>query len=97
MSRQKKTGAGVVIAQLVGERPDQRDVSHHLGSARQMLADVQARHAGADRFELAPHFARRIGLRIERVEMAGSTIEPNENARVGFGGACFSRRRGARL
>ena len=77
---QQVVAAGVVVAQFVRQRADQGDVPHHLGRPGQVLADADARDGGVDRLEVAPHFDRRIGLGVERVEVARPAVEPDEDA-----------------
>ena len=47
-----------------------------------MLADLQAWHGSGNRLELSADFRRRIRLQIEGVDMAGTAIVENQNARL---------------
>ena len=62
---------------------DQGHLLHLFRDRRQVLADVDSRNGRRDRFECAPHLGRRIRLEIEGVEMTGTAIEPDEDARLG--------------
>src|SRR5258706_505034 len=80
MAGQHKPRAGVVVSEFMSQRANQRDVAHNFRGARQMLADLHARDARRNGLEGTADFAGRIGLGIESVEMAGSAVEPDQNA-----------------
>ena len=72
----------VVIGHRVVHAPDHRQTVHHLGRVRQVLADSQARHAGCDRAELATDLRRGVWLHVERIDMAGTTVMEDQDART---------------
>ena len=47
------------------------------GKLREMLADLQARRARLDRFELTTHIIRRIGLHVEAVVLGQAARKEN--------------------
>jgi hypothetical protein len=87
MAGKQIAGTGVVISKFVRQRSNQRHLAHHLRRQRQVLANAHASHACGDVLERTAHFARRIGLWIERVEVARTAIEPEQDA-----GLCARRR-----
>ena len=54
-----------------------------LGGLRQQLADFNSGYVGRDGAKRATHFGRRVGLQIERFQMAWTAIEPEQD--TGFG------------
>ena len=74
----------VVRIEPVRERADQAGLVHQPGSVRQVLADVHARHRGADGPELTADFIRCVRLHVEHVDVAWSTkqIEHNHGPRL---------------
>ena len=54
-----------------------------LAKLREVLADADARHRRVDRLELAADVRRRVGLRVERVDVAGPAGHPQQDARLG--------------
>jgi len=55
---------------------------HHARGLRQVLADPQTRHAGRDRTELAAHLCRSARLQVDRVDVAGTSIIKEQDARA---------------
>jgi hypothetical protein len=99
-------GEGVLVDDLVVDRPDGGDPIHQSGHLRQVLAHPHAAHGGVDRAVERPGLLRRAlvradGLRVERVDLPHPAAEPDEDAvlglalrqRGGFGG---ERREGDR-
>jgi len=60
---------GIVAVFGANHRADQRQLVHHFGESRQMLADLDSRDGGGNRSELAADFRRRVHLEIENVLM----------------------------
>ena len=75
-------------------RAQQADLVHLAGQPRQVLANLDARHAGGDRLELAANFGRRLGLHIPEVDMAGPAEQKDEDARIEPARRAGCRRRG---
>ena len=61
------------------DRADQGDVLHRLRQIGQMLADLQAWHAGRDRAKLAADFRRSVRFQIEQVDMARAATHKDLN------------------
>ena len=75
--------AGLLVGGDVGgERPHQGDLVHHLRRVRQVLAELDAGDVRPDGAELAADLARRIRLRVERVQMAGPARQPEQDDRI---------------
>ena len=92
MTGQHEARAGVVISQFVRERANERDVAHDLRGQRQVLADLQTRHARGYGTKLTANFTGSVRLGIEGIEVAWSAIQPKENARGrSLGGRVASR------
>ena len=65
-------------------RPNERELVGHGRLHRKMFADVDPRHVGPDRPELAAILGRRVGLQIVRLELTRTSAQPDENAgRIG--------------
>jgi len=78
-----------VVGRAVGEGADLRELVHHAGHARQVLAHVDAGEVGRDFLEVATHLDRRVGLHVERVNRAQAALEEDVDAG-------FERRQGLR-
>ncbi len=63
---------------VVGGAQD-RQLVHHLGLVRQVLADLNAGDVGADRLELAANLRRGTGLQVVGVQMAGPAGLPDQD------------------
>ena len=81
--RQRVVGTGVVVADRVVDRADQRQVVRLLREHRQVLAEQEPRHRRRDRPELAPDAERGVGLHIPEVLMRGAPLEDEQDHRLG--------------
>ena len=70
----------IVEIRLVVHAPHDRDLVHHPGQPRQVLADLHAGYRGGDRGKLAANIGRGRRLHVERVEMARAAVPKEENA-----------------
>ena len=82
----------------VRHRPQDRGAIHHLGKRGQQLADAAARQARGNRAQLAANLQRSIGLGIDKLDLAGRTVQVDQDDRLGaaerFGSRrCLRRRR----
>src|SRR5581483_9201915 len=68
-----------MIVLAMSQRADQGISVGASGEARQMLANVEARHLGSDGLELAPDLRGRIRLHVKRIEVARSTRQENQD------------------
>ena len=84
---------GRVDVVRVRQRAHQRRVVHEARGQRQVLADVQARHAGGDGLELAADIRRGIRLQVEGFELAGRAVQIKQDARFGLAEAAGPARR----
>ena len=79
-----KAGEHVMIRRTMArvavcERPHQRKLVHHFRRLGNVLADMGARHVGADGIERAADFTRRLGLHIKSINRTKAALEENEN------------------
>ena len=72
---------GAVPGVAVRERADERELVHHPRDARQLIADVDARHIGRARLKGAADRVGRVGLHVERVNRAQPAAEEDEDQR----------------
>ena len=77
----------VVRAAGADDRADRHQLVHLRGDPRQMLADLDARHVGLDRLELAADLGRRVHLQIEHVLVRRPAGQEDHDDRL-----CASRR-----
>ena len=70
----------VIAALTVNDRLDETNLVHHLGHARQMLANLRAGDIAGDRRELAAILDRSVRLHIQRVDVAHSARREQQNA-----------------
>ncbi len=64
-------------------RTDDRTTVHLTGELRKMLAKVNTRHGGWNRFELSADFHRGFRLRIPHIQVAGAAIQEDNDTSVG--------------
>jgi hypothetical protein len=80
ISGEQVMGPQVVLAQRRCDRAHDRRVLHPRGQAGQKLAHLNAWHGGVDRLKRAADFLRRIGLEVERFQVARPAVEPDQDA-----------------
>ena len=61
-----------MVLHLVMDAAHQAHLVHHPGHARQMLAHLHARHVARDRLEQPANAVGRVGLHVERFQLAGA-------------------------
>ena len=71
----------VVVGHRVVHAADDRQPVGHAGRRGQVLADVEARHAGRDRPELPANLARGVGLHVPGVDVARAAVIEDQDAR----------------
>ena len=76
-------GQRVGVVDVVVHRADQRRMVHLPGQFRQMLAQVDAGGAAANRLKFAADLDRCVWFHVPHVEMARPAIEKNHDAGVG--------------
>ena len=90
---QHAMAAGEVVAGVVMQRADDRELVGDPGLLRIQLGDVESRNPAADRLPQAAVLGRRVRLHVVHVHVAGTAVEPDEddggvlrcaNARGGF-------------
>ena len=79
-SAQGLDGGGIVVPHGVVQATHDGQLVHHLGAARQVLANAYSRHSGRDGVKLATHFTWGIGLHIPGVKLTGTAIVIDQNA-----------------
>ncbi len=72
--------AALVVPLLAHHRPDQGDRAHLVGQLLEALGELNARYGGRDR--LGPAGDPRVGVRVERLELAGPAAQPQEDDRL---------------
>src|SRR5947209_11343157 len=83
---EQPAGLHQLMSRFVNRRLVMMDGAHHgeairpLRQSREVLADLDAGCAGVNGAERPAHFGRRCRLEIERVEMAGTADEKEEDA-----------------
>ena len=70
----------IVEIRLVVHAPHERDLVHHPGQPREVLADLHAGHRGGDRGKLAADVGRRRRLHVEGIEMTRTAVPEEEDA-----------------
>ena len=80
--------AGVVAVVVVAVAAEDGVLVGELGNLRQVLADLDAGHAGGDRLVWPADFLGGVGLQVEHVDVRRPAFEEQENARL-----CLGRRR----
>src|SRR5690606_10121689 len=70
----------IVLAEARSQRTNDGDAIRERGGLREELRKVRSRDACGSRAEGAAHLARRIDLGVERVDVARTAVEPNEDA-----------------
>ena len=70
-----------VVRVVVAERPHQRELVHLRRDLRQQVADLQAGDLRLRRVELAAELRGRVGLQVERVEVALPAVQEHEDER----------------
>ncbi len=86
-------GGGMRVVHAVMYRPQDGRVVDQPGHARQMLAELDARHGRGDRLKFTPQLDRRVGLHVPHVEVAGTAVEKNQDRRIRTGPAAALGRR----
>ena len=77
--------AGVIVRlERMMHIAHQRDLMHDSRSVWQIFTDMQTRYGGRDRLELTTHFRRCVRFHVKGVNVAGSAIIENEDARPNF-------------
>ena len=89
LGRQHAMAAGEVVAGVVVQRADDRELVGDLGLLGEQLGDVEAGHAGADRLPDAAILGRGVRLQVVHVHVAGAAVEPDQDD----GGVLFRRPR----
>ena len=84
---QHVVGGRAVDHHVVSHRADQREVVHLSGEPGQTLADVDVGYGGPDRLELASNLSRCLGLHVPLVVLSGSSVEEEQQARLGRTGS----------
>ena len=79
---QDVVGGDEVVVIAVRQRADHGVLVGPRREQRQMLADVQSRHRGGDRLELAADLGGRVRLRIEHVQVAGRPGQEHDDDRL---------------
>ena len=74
--------AGAVVALVVADRADDRQLVGDGRQARQVLREVDAGNLRVDRRELAAEFLRRVRLGIEGFVVGGAAVQPDQDAAV---------------
>src|SRR5438046_5840981 len=74
-----QTSDGVVAILSPDQRADQDQFVHHFGQQRQVLADLDARDAGGNGFELAANLRGRVHPEIEDVLMRRAAWQENHD------------------
>ena len=77
-----QTSDGVVAILSPDQRADQDQFVHHFGQQRQVLADLDARDAGGNGFELAANLRGRVHLEVEDVLMRRAAWQENHDHRL---------------
>ena len=72
----------IVVGHRVVHAPDDRQPVHHPRRLGQVLADPQPRHAGRDRAELAADLRRGVRLHVEGIDVAGTAVIEDQDARA---------------
>ena len=75
---------------VVVQRADDGKLVGDFGLAREQLADLDARHVGADGVPEAAIFGRSLGLEVVQVHVAGPAVEPQHDDRGVFLGPAQS-------
>ena len=65
-------------------RAQHRGAVHHLGEGGKQFADPAAWQAGIDRVQFAADFQRGIGLGVDPFDLAGRTVEVDQDDRLGL-------------
>ncbi len=89
-----QVGAASVVPFFGSQTADDRQMLGVSGQLGQMLAELQPRYGGVDRFELAAVFV--FGFHVEGVGLRGSTDHPQQNVMmpaIGFLGQRFGQSR----
>ena len=73
----------VRVVHAVVDRTDERRAVHLLGQARQVFAELHARHRRGDRSKRAADLGRGRGLHVPHVEVTWPAVEEHEDAGVG--------------
>ena len=73
------TGPGLVM-----QAANQRDLVHHASHLREVLADLNARHVGVDRRELAPYLRGSFRLHVPRIDLPRRPDEEDRDAVPNF-------------
>src|SRR5205085_288947 len=73
---------GRVVSFAANHRPDDRQLVHYLGHSWQVLANLDARHAGADRFELAANLCRSVRLEVNHILVWWTTRQEDHDNRL---------------
>src|SRR5262245_13316836 len=84
MSGQRLIGSLWMIALLGMNRANDRELVHVLGDARQQLGNPDAWNFGGDRLQVA------VGFRIPSIHLGGAAFQPEQDAGLGLGAACWS-------
>ncbi len=72
--------SALVVAFLAHHRPDQRDRAHLVGQLLETLGELNAGHGRGDR--LGPGGDSGVRVRVEGLELAGTTPQPQEDDRL---------------
>jgi hypothetical protein len=73
-----------VIALVVTDRTDDGIFVGHLSQLGHVLADLNTRDVGFNRFEFATNLTGSFRLQVKRLQVCRSTIHPNQNATAGL-------------
>ena len=72
----------IVVGHRVVHTPNHRQTVHYPRRMGQVLTDARARHTRRDRAELATDLHRGLGLHVEGIDVAGTTVVKDEDARA---------------
>ena len=81
--------AAAVVGEVVGDGADERVAIGDAGMARQMLADLHARHIGRDRLEVAAVLGRGVGLHVVGFHVRRPARQPQQDDRRVVGSSGF--------
>lgn len=85
MAGEEKTGSRIMIAQFMREGPDEGDPLHASRGAGQVFAEMQSGDRRGDVLEWTANFGWGVRLGIEGVKVAGTAVEPQDDAGLGLG------------
>src|SRR5262249_3263164 len=96
LSSQHAVAAREMVASVVVQRTDQRELVCHAGLLGEQLADVHTGHAGVDGLPDPTVLGRGFGLQVIQVHEARTAGKPEEDHGGVLAGAGAARRRGPR-